>query len=137
MKEEPTDFRDMTIQDLRRNISAFNRNIAALRGKAEKQTKKFFWGEAAALGALVPAALVAPPVAAGVTAFGLAYGAGAMAQDIVIAKRLSDVKTLRDQFKTVYRARPGRPFRDFEARARREKARNAAKKGRGFGRSPE
>jgi hypothetical protein len=48
------------------------------------------------------------------------------------AGRLSivdDAQKLRAQFKAVWRARPGRPFRDIEARRRREEKRRKDKAG--------
>lgn len=127
MTQRRPDFKNMTPDDLRRGISELNRNIRDLRKQMNVTTGKFFLGQTAALGAAVPAAMVFPPLAAGILAAGMIHGAEKSAETSIQRARLSEAESLRQQFKTVWRARPGRPFHDIDARVRRENTRRAEK----------
>ena len=127
MTQRRPDFKNMTPADLRRGISELNRDIRDLRKQMNITTGKFFIGQTAALGAAVPAAMVFPPLAFGIMAAGIIHGAEKSAETSIQRARLSEAESLRHQFKTVWRARPGRPFHDIDARVRRENTRRAEK----------
>lgn len=129
MAIETPDFRKMTPQDLRDGTTALNKIIKAMRNyKHENDKRLIVGGSAGAMGALV-AGLMFPPaaliVAAGATIINMPSIAGSSAGAAV----LKDAVELRRKFKEVWRARPGRPFRDVAARIKRtEERRKLAKK---------
>lgn len=127
MPDRRPDFKNMTPADIRRGISDLNRDIRDLRRQMNITTGKFFAGQTVALGAAVPAAMVFPPLALGIMAAGMIHGAEKSAETSVMRARLANAESLRQQFKTVWRARPGRPFHDIDVRVRRESTRRAEK----------
>lgn len=127
MPDRRPDFKNMTPADIRRGISALNGDIRDLRKQMNITTGKFLLGQTAALGAAVPAAIVFPPLALGIMAAGMIHGVEKSAETSIQRVRLAEAESLRQQFKTVWRARPGRPFHDIDARVRRENTRRAEK----------
>jgi len=127
MASRRPDFRNMTPDEIKQGISSLNRDIRALRQQMNKTTGKFFLGQAAAVGVGVPATMLFPPLGLGIMAAGLVHGAEKTAESSIQRARLAEAESLRKSFKTVWRARPGRPFHDVDARARREAERRADK----------
>lgn len=127
MASNRPDFKNMDPADIRRGISELNREISDLRKQMNKTAGKFLIGQATAVGIGVPATMIFPPLGLGIMAAGMLHGTEKSAEASIIRHRLSEAESLRSSFKTVWRARPGRPFRDIDARNRREFNRRAEK----------
>jgi len=127
MASRRPDFKNMDSADIRRGISDLNRDIRDLRKQMNKATGKFFLGQAAAVGVGVPATMLFPPLGLGIMAAGMLHGTEKTAETSILRARLAEAESLRASFKTVWRARPGRPFHDIDARNRRESERRAQK----------
>jgi hypothetical protein len=127
MASKTPDFKNMTPEQMRENISALNREIRELRKLSGQAMGGFFKGQAVTLGLGVPATLVFPPLGAGIMAAGMVHGSQKTVESMVIRDRLAEAETLRHKFKTVWRARPGRKFLDIDARCKRENERKLAK----------
>jgi hypothetical protein len=127
MASRRPDFRNMTPEEIKQNISSLNRDIRVLREQVNRTTGKFFLGQAAAVGVGVPATLIFPPLGLGIMAAGMIHGVEKSAENSVQRAQLAEAESLRKSFKAVWRARPGRPFRDVDARGKREAERRADK----------
>ncbi|MDP2207004.1 MAG: hypothetical protein Q8K65_11940 [Alphaproteobacteria bacterium] len=127
MASRRPDFRNMTPDEIKKGISSLNRDIRALRAQVNRTTGKFFIGQAATVGVGVPATLIFPPLGLGIMAAGMIHGVEKSAESSVQRAQLAEAESLRKSFKAVWRARPGRPFRDVDARNKREAERRADK----------
>lgn len=127
MASRRPDFRNMTPDEIRKGISDLNREIRDLRKQANVATGKFFLGQAATVGVGVPATMIFPPLGLGIMAAGMIHGVEKSAENSALRIRLAEAERLRHSFKTVWRARPGRPFHDVDARNKREAERRADK----------
>lgn len=127
MASRRPDFRNMTPDEIKQGISSLNRDIRSLREQVSRTTGKFFLGQAAAVGVGVPATMIFPPLGLGIMAVGMIHGVEKSAESSVQRARLAEAESLRKSFKAVWRARPGRPFRDVDARNKREAERRADK----------
>lgn len=125
MANPKPDFKNMTPADIRQNISSLNREIRELRKAANESSKKLLAGQAATLGLGVPATIAFPPLGLGIWAAGTVHGMEKSIQTSVYRSQMAEAQTLRAQFKTVWRARPGRKFYDIDARVKRENDRRA------------
>lgn len=125
MAQPKPDFRNMTPQQIRENISRLNREVRDLRKMTNQAGAKFAAGQLVTLGAGVPATLAFPPLGLGILAAGTVHGMEKSIQAATYKNALHDAETLRAQFKTVWRARPGRKFYDIDARVKRENKRRA------------
>lgn|GEM_PF-1663456 len=123
MAQAKPDFRNMTPLQIRENISRLNRDIRDLRKKTRQAGARFAAGQLITAGAGIPATLVFPPLGLGILAAGTVHGMEKTIEASTYNARLRDAETLRAQFKTVWRARPGRKFHDIDARVKREKKR--------------
>lgn len=125
MTSKRPDFRNMTPDEIRQGISKLNREIRDLRQQMNRAAGKFYLGQAATVGVAVPAAMVFPPLGLGIMAAGMVHGLEKSAESAAARSRLAEAESLRHKFKTVWRARPGRPFHDIDARVKREADRRA------------
>lgn len=127
MARPKPDFKNMTPAEIRENISSLNREIRELRKAANESSKKLIAGQAATLGLGVPATIAFPPLGLGIWVAGTVHGMEKSIQTSVYRSQMVEAQTLRSQFKTVWRARPGRKFHDIDARVKRENERRAEK----------
>lgn len=125
MAQPKPDFRNMTPQQIRENISRLNREIRDLRKMTNQAGAKFATGQLITMGAGIPAILVFPPLGLGILAAGTVHGMEKSIEASTYNAQLRQAETLRAQFKTVWRARPGRKFHDIDARVKRENKRRA------------
>lgn len=114
------DFRKMSIEEIKHNISQLNTVVRELSDFFKGSKKQLYLiggiGTAAAMGGAV-----AFPPAAPLLAFCAAVmAAEGTAQSAVAKKLLEDSVELRAKFKAVYRARPGRKQFNLAARKKRE-----------------
>jgi len=123
MAQQKPDFRNMTPQQIRENISRLNNDIRDLRQKARAANAKFAAGQLITAGTAIPATLAFPPLALGILAAGAMHGMEKTVEIGSYNAQLRESETLRAQFKTVWRARPGRKFYDIDARVQRENKR--------------
>jgi hypothetical protein len=131
------DFRHMTEEELRAGIAALNKTIKPLR-KLEKKEEGEFWAVWSA-GTLTVAGLtvVFPPAALIAISASTVLTLDKSIKASTVRRMRQDAETLRDKFKTVYRARPGRKQFNIDARRTREAERKKQKrrfKFPGFGR---
>ena len=97
-------------------------------GKADKESgKRLIAGTAATWGRGGPATIAFPPLGLGIWVAGTVHGMEKSIQTSVYRSQMVEAQTLRSQFKTVWRARPGRKFHDIAARVKRENDRRAEK----------
>ena len=125
MPFETPDFRKMTLNEIRENISDLNRKIVSLRRDEQSAHETYMLGVGLSSAGAFAAALFVPPVA-----FAVAAGSGIMLFEKAMDNRelsakLAAHENLRAQFKKVYRARPGRKQFDLAARRAREDIRRA------------
>jgi len=125
MAQSKPDFRNVTPQQIRENISRLNLEIRDLRKKTRQASAKFAAGQLMTMGAGIPATLAFPPLGLGILAAGTAHGMEKSIEAGTYNRALREAETLRGQFKTVWRARPGRKFYDIDARVKRENNRRA------------
>jgi hypothetical protein len=117
------DFSKMTEDDIRENISRLNRAIRVETAKAGTLKKRFWIASGASAAGIVALTVVLPPVgifAAGAAAAACGAGGGYLADRL---DNLAEMKKRRAAFKTVWRARAGRPYRDVQGRLRQWKKR--------------
>src|SRR3954464_1882733 len=114
------DFRQMTVEDLREGITALNKIIKELKDFQQKQNKRFNVSMGLGTAATAAVALAFPPAALLVGATALMVSIDPAAGATVGQMALKNAETLRQKFKTVYRARPGRSFHDVAARRKKE-----------------
>lgn len=122
------DFRQMTIDDLREGITALNKIIKELKDFQQKQNKRFNVSLGLGTAATAAVALAFPPAALMVAATSLMVSIDPAAGATVGQMALNNAQELRQKFKTVYRARPGRSFHDVAARRKKEAERKKAKR---------
>ena len=122
-KPNKPDFRNMTLQEIRKNISDLNETIKKLNEEESIVQNELLAGQTFILAVTIPAALIFPPLALSGIFAGAAHGAGKTRQGMEIIEERREVKALRAKFKTVWRARPGRKQYDLTARREREAAR--------------
>lgn len=125
MAQPKPDFRNMTPQQIRENISRLNREVCDLRKMTNQAGAKFAAGQLITMGAGIPATLAFPPLGLGILAAGTVHGMEKSIEASTLNAHLKQAESLRDQFKTVWRARPGRKFYDIDARVKRENKRRA------------
>ena len=117
------DFKNMTIKQMSEDMTALNHLIKELKAIKEDNTKKFAltWG----VGTLATAAvtLVFPPAAFMVLSTSTMMNIDPMARTMMARDMLHKAEELRERYKIVWRARPGRAFHDVAARNKREAAR--------------
>ena len=125
MPFETPDFRKMTLNEIRENISDLNRKIVSLRRDEQSAHEEYMLGVGLGSAGAFAAALFVPPAAIAVAAgSGIILIEKAMDNRELSAK-LAAHENLRAQFKKVYRARPGRKQFDLAARREREALRRA------------
>lgn len=127
MSERRPDFKNMTPDDIRSGISKLNTQIGDLRKKMNLAAGKMLIGQTLAMGAVIPAAMVFPPLAAGVAAAGMLHGVEKSTEGAILRREFNKAVELRQKYKTVWRARPGRTFYDVDKRIQRENDRRAEK----------
>lgn len=130
------DFKNMTIRQMREDMTALNHLIKELKAIEKDNTKKFAltWGA----GTLATAAVTAffPPAAFLVLTTSTMMNVDPMARTMMARDMLRKAEDLRERYKIVWRARPGRAFHDVAARNKREverKKQNRKFKFPGFG----
>ncbi len=114
------DFKNMTIRQMREDMTALNHLIKELKAIEKDNTKKFAltWGA----GTLATAAvtLIFPPAAFMVLSTSTMLNVDPLARSMMARQMLHKAEDLRERYKIVWRARPGRAFHDVAARNKRE-----------------
>jgi hypothetical protein len=117
------DFKNMKLQEIRDNISGLNREITQTVKAEIEAGNRFLAGEGFLLAVALPVTIIFPPAIFAGVMVGAAYGAEAMAETKELQKKRMEQEALREKFKLVWRARPGRRQFDLNARRTREAAR--------------
>lgn len=127
MASKRPDFRNMTPDEIRKDISRLNGTIKTLRTEFNRVSGKFFAGQAASIGLGVPATIIVPPLGLGIMLAGMLHGTEKTMERGILGAQLAQAEKERQSLKTVWRARPGRKFYDIDKRVKRENTRRAEK----------
>lgn len=125
MDHHVPDFRKMSPDEIKENISALNKLIRDTKRAHAKNQKVFFALSGAGVAGTAAAVVFFPPALIFMAAFtGAAMGeSGARAAST--SQVLAYAEETRDRLKTLYRARPGRKQFNLAARRARETERRA------------
>ena len=114
------DFKNMTPEELRENLSALNGLIKDLRIAQARENKRFIRTYSAGTLATAVTSIVFPPAAIIILTSSTMMNVDPMAKALLLRQVLHDAEEMRDKFKTVWRARPGRKQFNLAARRARE-----------------
>ncbi|MDE1153388.1 MAG: hypothetical protein PW788_12700 [Micavibrio sp.] len=136
MSDLTPDFKNMTTDEIRSGISTLNTVIHDLKRMAQTEHKHFAvtWGASTLL--VAGTTIIFPPAALLALTASNIINVDPMVRMTLARQALKEAEDLRHKFKIVWRARPGRAFRDVAARTAREterKKQNRKFKFPGFG----
>lgn len=127
MGKNTPDFRKMSPDQIRDNISQLNKLISWLRQDYTQKKKGFVKAYGVTTVGAVTVATAFPALALLAFTFPLVATLETSVEAQIVGDTLREAEKLRSRFKEVYRARPGR--RQFNLAARREREKNRKPKG--------
>jgi hypothetical protein len=127
MNKKKPDFRNMTLDEIRENISTLNKVIKNLKTARKKNDKEWLIGSGIGLATIAGVGALSGGLALIPFMASMGYSTGKAIKGMSVEDALFDTRDLRKKFKDVYRARPGRKQFNIAARKERERIRREKK----------